>query len=201
MYRALDFGLEVIAEMLADPGAGTDEHLRKQHRLLRARADRDQNLLLGLEKELEARAMGISLTPEEQFEVFGTEKVGGEWAAESEARWGETDSYRESQRRAARYTKDDWAEMKAQADAGLRAYADAMAGGLAPSSPQAMELAENNRLFISAWFYDCDYAMQRNLAEMYLSDERFRATYDSVAPGLAQFVHDAVIANCQANDA
>ncbi len=201
MYRALDFGLDAIADMLADPVASIDEHLRQQHRLLRARIDRDQILLRALENELEARAMGMSLTPEEQFEVFGTDKVGGEWAEEAKARWGETDSYRESQRRSARYTKEDWVEMKSQSDAALRAYAEAMAGGLAPASSQAMQLAENNRLFISRWFYDCDHAMQRNLAEMYVTDERFRATYDSVAPGLAQFVHDAVIANCLAHGA
>jgi MerR family transcriptional regulator, thiopeptide resistance regulator len=127
--------------------------------------------------------------------------TGNEWAAEAEARWGETDSYRESQRRAARYTKEDWAEMKVQSDSGLHAYANAMAAGLAPTNPQVMQLAENNRIFISNWFYDCDHAMQRNLAEMYVGDERFRATYDSVAPGLAQYVRDAVIANCEAHGA
>jgi DNA-binding transcriptional MerR regulator len=40
-----------------------------------------------------------------------------------------------------------------------------------------------------------------SLAETYIADERFRATYDTVAPGLAQYVHDAVIANAEANGA
>src|SRR5579875_3752236 len=74
-YRELDFGLAEIAAMIADPGAGTDTHLRKQHRLLRARRDRDERLLRAIEHAMEARKMGMSLTPEEQFEVFGTDKV------------------------------------------------------------------------------------------------------------------------------
>jgi len=37
--------------------------------------------------------------------------------------------------------------------------------------------------------------MQRNLVEMYLADERFRSYYDDVEPGLAQFVHDIVVAS------
>jgi len=201
VYRELDFGLDAIASMLADPGSGVEVHLRNQHRMLRARIDRDQALLRALEKELEARTMGMALTPEEQFEVFGTDKVGGEWAAEAEERWGDTDAWRESQRRAARYTKEDWIEMKAQSDVALRAYADAMAAGVAATSEQAMALAEDNRRFISRWFYDCSHAMQRNLAEMYIADERFRATYDAVAPGLAKYVHDAIIANANAHDA
>jgi hypothetical protein len=33
---------------------------------------------------------------------------------------------------------------------------------------------------------------------MYVADDRFRATYDDVAPGLAQYVHDAIVANADA---
>ncbi|HEY5455927.1 MAG TPA: MerR family transcriptional regulator [Acidothermaceae bacterium] len=200
VYRELDFGLDAIASMLADPRSDIEAHLRNQHRMLRARVDRDQALLRALEKELEARTMGMALTPEEQFEVFGTDKVGGEWAAEAEERWGDTDAWRESQRRAGRYTKDDWLEMKTQSDVALRAYAEAMTAGVGATSERAMALAEDNRRFISRWFYDCSHAMQRNLAEMYIADERFRATYDAVAPGLAQYVHDAIIANANAHD-
>lgn len=200
VYRELDFGLDAIASMLADQDANVEAHLRTQHRMLRARITRDQALLRALERELEARTMGMALTPEEQFEVFGTDKVGGEWAAEAEGRWGDTDAWRESQRRAATYTKEDWAELKSQSDAALRAYADAMTTGVPAASEHAMALAEGNRRFISHWFYDCSYTMQCSLAEMYITDERFRATYDSVAPGLAQYVHDSIIANADAHD-
>ena len=40
----------------------------------------------------------MTLTPEEQLEIFGTDKVGGEWADEAERRWGEADLYQESRR-------------------------------------------------------------------------------------------------------
>src|ERR1700739_423105 len=49
LYRELDFGLDEIAAMLDEPGAGTDEHLRRQHQLLRARRDRATTLLAALE--------------------------------------------------------------------------------------------------------------------------------------------------------
>ena len=74
-YRELGFALEEIAGILADPAAGTDDHLRRQHRLLRERRARDAALLGAIEREMEARKMGISLTPEEQFEIFGTDKI------------------------------------------------------------------------------------------------------------------------------
>ena len=63
--------------MLAEPGATAEDHLRRQHALVREQIDQRRELLAALEKEMEARRMGMALTPEEQFEVFGTDKVGG----------------------------------------------------------------------------------------------------------------------------
>lgn len=194
-YRALDFGLDDIAAMLTDPIETADNHLRRQHQLVRAQLDRRRDLLAALEKEMEARKMGIALTPEEQFEVFGTDKVGGEWGEEAEQRWGESAQYHQSRGRTAAYTKDDWAALKAESDQAMRDTRDLMLAGSPPSGPEAMALAEAHRTYLTTWFYDCDYAMHRNLAEMYVTDERFTATFDAVAPGLAQYVHDAISAN------
>ena len=106
-YRELGFALEEIADILADPAAGTDDHLRRQHRLLRERRARDATLLGAIEREMEARKMGIALTPEEQFEIFGTDKL-AEYTEEAKQRWGDTDAWKQSERRAAAYTKEDW---------------------------------------------------------------------------------------------
>jgi DNA-binding transcriptional MerR regulator len=197
-YRELDFGLDEIATMLTDPGTGTDAHLRKQHALVRARMERDERLLRAIEKEMGARKMGISLTPEEQFEVFGTDKVGGEWADEARERWGDTDAYQESARRTAAYSKDDWIHLKAEADTGLREFRDAMQDGEPAAGDRARALAEAHRQYLTRWFYDCSHEMHRGLAETYVADSRFRETFDTVAPGLAQYVHDAIVANADA---
>jgi hypothetical protein len=45
------------------------------------------------------------------------------------------------------------------------------------------------------WFFDCSHAMQRGIADLYISDVRYTATYDEIAVGLSQYVHDAVHAN------
>jgi hypothetical protein len=139
--------------------------------------------------------MGINLTPEEQLEVFGTGKVGGEWADEAGQRWGDTDPYRESQRRSAAYTKEDWKRIKAETDENIAAFAALLRAGAAADGPDAMDQAERHRQHISRYFYACGYPMHRGLAGMYLADERFTANYDSAEPGLAQYVHDAIHAN------
>ncbi len=193
-YRELDFRLDEIAEILADPANGTDDHLRCQHRLLRERRDRIAALIGAVEKEVEARKMGIALTPEEQFEIFGTDYV-AEHAAEAEQRWGDSGAWQQSRRKTAAYTKADWIAIKTEADASITGFADALRAGEPPTGIVAMDLAEVHRQHLIHWFYDCDYDMHRGLASLYVCDARFTAPYDEIEPGLSQYVHDAIQAN------
>jgi MerR family transcriptional regulator, thiopeptide resistance regulator len=194
LYRELDFRLEEIADMLASPDAGTDDHLRRQHALLRARRDRTTALIGAIESEIEARKMGISLTPEEQLEIFGTDKL-EEHAAEAEQRWGNTEAWQQSRRKTAAYTKEDWIAIKAEADANIEGFAAAIRAGEPTNGPVAMDLAEAHRSHLGRWFYDCAYDMHCGLAELYISDPRYMASYDEIEPGFSQYVHDAIMAN------
>ncbi len=67
---------------------------------------------------------------------------------------------------------------------------DAAAGGTV-----AMDLAEAHRQHLIRWFYDCGYDMHRGLAELYVSDPRFTATYDEIEPGFSGYVRTAILAN------
>ena len=193
-YRELGFGLEQIAQMLASPHAGVDEHLRRQHRLLRERLSRTQALLHAIEYEMEARSMGISLSREEQFEIFGTAAF-EEHAEEARERWGDTEAFKESQRRTAAYTKEDWIAIKREADENVQAFSEAIKAGEPADGPVAMGLAEAHRQHIARWFYDCDARMHTSLAELYTSDPRFSEPWEKIAPGFSQYVHDAILAN------
>lgn len=193
-YRELGFPLEEIAAILDDRSVSPTEHLRRQHRLINARIGHLQDLAAAVENAMEAKKMGIQLTPEEKFEVFGADYQES-WEAEAEQAHGGSEPWKESQRRTGRYTKDDWQRIKAEGDALNRHLADALAAGLAPDGGEAMDLAEVHRQQIVENYYDCTYEIHRGLAEMYLADERFTATYEKVAPGLARWLHDAIVAN------
>jgi DNA-binding transcriptional MerR regulator len=194
-YRELGFALDDVAGLLdgtADPAA----HLRRQHELVTARIGQLQRLLAGLEKEMEAHMTGMRLTPQERFEVFGDADP-EQHADEARERWGDTDAYRESARRTASYTKDDWAAMKAEGDAVTQRFADLLAAGVPAQDEQTAEAVRAHRDHVTRWFYDCTPQIQRGLAAMYVEDERFTATYEAVAPGLARYVADAVLAHTQ----
>jgi DNA-binding transcriptional MerR regulator len=193
-YRELGFPLDEVAALLDDPAADPRAHLRRQHELLTARIEKLRKMAAAVEQAMEARKMGINLTPEERFEVFG-DKDPEQHAEEAEERWGGTEAYAESQRRAAGYTKDDWKRMQAEVADWSERYSGLMAAGDPPASEAAMDMAEEHRQHICGWFYECPYDMHRSLGEMYVSDERFKAFYDSMRPGLAEHLRAAIDAN------
>lgn len=115
--------------------------------------------------------------------------------SEVQHRWGETDAYKESARRTKDYTAEDFALANKRAAEIDQEFIDALAAGLAPDSPEAVAAAQAHRQNITDWYYECTYEIHAGLALMYVSDSRFREHYDSQYEGLAQFVHDAILAN------
>ena len=115
--------------------------------------------------------------------------------AEAKERWGETDSYKTSSERVAKYTEADWEVQRSDQQAAVNLFIAAMNSGLPADSVEAGVAAEAHRRQIDKWFYPCSHEMQSGLAQMYVADERFAKFYNDQADGLAQYVHDAIIAN------
>ena len=194
-YRELGFGLDEIATLLdtADPR----EHFRRQHRLLTGRIKKLAEMVTAIEFAMEAQKVGVNLTPEERFEVFGDFEPDNH-ADEAEERWGSTDAYAESQRRTSRYSKADWQRFRTESDDWGRRLAAVMEAGQPATGSAAMDLAEEHRQQISRWFYECSYEIHTGLADMYVADPRFTATYEKIKPGMARFLNEAIHANAVA---
>ena len=122
------------------------------------------------------------------------------YAAEARARWGDTEAFRESQRRAAHYGPADWQEIKQQTSALEARLAAAMVEGWPPDSVIAMDLAQEHRDLLSRWFYDCSAGLHCSLGAMYVADPRFTEHYDERAPGLAAYLCAAIHANADRSD-
>jgi DNA-binding transcriptional MerR regulator len=194
VYRSVGMPLDEIRIVLDDSSADVLEHLRRQHELLLDQADRLQHTIKAVEELMNAHCSGIQLTAEEQVEIFGPTAFSEEYVAEAEERWGQTDAWKQSQQRVSKFTKQDWIAIKAEGDALLAAMAQAKRDGIEPGSTKANDLTARHRASIER-FYDCGDEMHRNLVKRYLADERFTRYYDDAEPGLAQFVHDIVVAS------
>ncbi|WP_369217511.1 MerR family transcriptional regulator [Streptomyces flavofungini] len=197
-YRELGFPLDEVAVLLDDPDADPRAHLRRQHELLTARIARLQEMAAAVETAMEAKKMGINLTPEEKFEVFGDHDP-EQYADEVERRWGDTEAYRESRRRSASYTKDDWKRINDEFAELHARVGDLLARGLPADSREAMDGAEEHRLFIARYHYTCSHELHTCLGRMYVDDARFTAFYEAIRPGLAVYLRDAILANAARN--
>lgn len=138
--------------------------------------------------------MEIGLTAQELLEVFG-EQDPTQYSDEAEQRWGDTDAWRQSNARTARYGKDEWRQIKAEGEAVNARLAALLAAGEPADGAEAMAAAQAHRQHIERWFYDLTPEFHVGLGEMYDADPRFTATYEDIAPGLARYLRDAIVAN------
>lgn len=116
-----------------------------------------------------------------------------EFEEEVRERWGTTASYEQSRNRTSKYSHADFKAAKADQEAVTEGFAMAFGNRVGINSSSVQQIVAAHRKAISKWFYDCSPEMQKNLAKLYISDERFKAYYDSRARGLAQYVHDAIM--------
>jgi hypothetical protein len=117
-----------------------------------------------------------------------------QFESEVQERWGDTDAYRESKAKTSKYSKEDFEAAKIDQEAATELFVYAFGNSLPIDSPKTQEAVRAHRDAITKWFYDCSIEMQKNLAVMYIEDPRFKEYYDGRVRGLAQYVHDAVMA-------
>ena len=194
IFRELEIPLDDVAVLLAGGAFDRTAALELQREMLNQKSVRLRALITSVERTINAERTGIRMTNDEMFEVFG-EFDPAEYEGEVKERWGETDAYRESARRTAKYTKADWERFKAESLQIGTDTAALMDAGVPADDPRATDLAEQARLQIDTWFYPCSREMHVSLAEMYIADPRFTATYEKQREGMARYWHDAILAN------
>jgi MerR family transcriptional regulator, thiopeptide resistance regulator len=193
-FRELGFGLDEIKEMLERPDYDRTTGLRQQRELLMSKADRLLDLVDAVDRAITAEEIGMNLTKEEMLEVFGDHDP-TEHQKEAKERWGDTDAYKESARRTARYTKDDWLAIQAEGAEVNAAFITLMEAGTPADSDEAMQVAERHRAYLSKWFYEVTPEIHAGLGVMYVADPRFTENIDRAAPGLARYMSEAIAAN------
>ncbi len=115
---------------------------------------------------------------------------------EVEQRWGDTAAYEESARKVSKYTKEDWERINAGSAAIEGRIRELMVDEAAPTSEEAMEVAEAQRQHISRWFYAMDHDFHVQKSELNVEDPRFRAGIEeNTRPGAAEWLQSAIIAN------
>ena len=198
VLRELEFGLDAIRGLIDAPAHDRLAAMRAQRDALEERLKRTRDVIRAVDRILKSMEEGETMSSNTMFEGF--DAFGGPYAGEARERWGETDAYRESMRRAKKYSKADWAQIKAAGEEPVEALKALMAAGTPPTDPAAMDAADRARLHIDRWFYPCSREFHVGLASLYESDARFAEYYEKRAPGLRDYVVAAIRANAERTD-
>ncbi|WP_408667857.1 MerR family transcriptional regulator [Jatrophihabitans sp.] len=162
---------QLDAQASADAQARTDAHASAD---AQARTD------------VEARtAMTEINRPENLFEGFDPS------AYEQEARQRWPQEWEQSARFTATLTPQDIERMQREMTAAMIRMAELMAAGT-PVEDADVQAEVDAAYQAVCRFWTPDAAAFTNLGRMYVEDERFKATYDRIADGLAEFYRDAM---------
>lgn len=197
VLRELDLGLSEIGAIL-DQQRDTVQALRGHHgRLLREqdRLARVAHTVARTIDELESKKGQHGMTrinrPENLFEGFDTTQ----YDAEARERWPQ--QWEQSKQFTDTLSAADTERMQREQTAAMIRMAEFMTAGtdVGDTAVQA-EVDDAYRAICQMWTPNAEAF--KNLGQMYVDDPRFTATYDQIAPGLAEYYRDAMAAYADA---
>jgi len=198
-FRELDFPLARINEILNNPLFDRRDALKMQAEHLEKRAARYRKLSQLARETLRNLEGGNKMDKKDMFEGFDYDQMLEEqkqYEDEVKERWGNTEAYKESMSKTARYTKEDWERINEVQMQNLKDLCGLYNAKVPHDDPRVQEVVDRSRKFISDNFYECPPEALGCLGQMYVTDERFTAYYDKFAPGLASYYNDAIQYYC-----
>jgi DNA-binding transcriptional MerR regulator len=195
-FRELGFRLEDIKAIVSRPDFDTLHALRIHRTGLEKRASRLKQLLNTLDTTIQHLEGAQHMDEDQVFKGFSQEEEAlyRQEASELYGKKTVDDSYR----RWNRYSKQEQKDIIARGNRIHLAIADVMDRGHDSPEVQAL-MAEFHDHFQA--FYDCTLEIFRGLGQMYTQDDRFRANYERIRPGMAEFMRDAMGHYCDVQKA
>jgi DNA-binding transcriptional MerR regulator len=190
-YRELDFPLAEIGEILASPSFDRSRALAEHRSLLLQKRERLDRLIALVSNAMKGEQ-------HMEFKPFDTSEIDTlreQYAEEAKARWGNTDAYRESTKRAAKWTEADKKRMEAESGEIFSGFAALV--GTDPADARVQALVARWKAFISQSYYDCTDEILAGLGQMYIADERFTKNIDKFGAGTAMLMSDAIAVYCK----
>ena len=133
-----------------------------------------------------------------EFKPFDSSEIDAlreQYAEEAKSRWGNTEAYRESTKRAAKWTEADKARLQKESDEIFSAFAALV--GTEPVDARVQALVARWKAFISESYYACTDEILAGLGQMYIADERFTKNLDQFGAGTARLMSDAIAIYCK----
>jgi len=194
-YRALGVELAQIGHMLDDPDFDRMAALRGHLEALQGERARIDALIHTVRRTIQSEERNEILMDEQKFECFKRDAVRkNEEAHGQEIRQAYGDAAMDqANAHVLAMSQEVYAEWKQLGDEIRDRLAQAVRSGDRPDGPMGVQIAEMHKRWLSLGPTAYDPKCHAGLAEMYVSDERFRRYYDGEMDGCAQFLRDAVV--------
>ena len=114
------------------------------------------------------------------------------YKTEAYSRWGNTDAYREHEKKTKNYTKEKWADANDGLMAIFAEFFECKNNGFAANSPEVQSLVGKLQDFITQNYYTCTNEILAGLGQMYIADERFKKNIDKYGEGTAEFASEGI---------
>ena len=114
------------------------------------------------------------------------------YECEARERWGNTDAYREHEKKTKNYTKEKWTEANDGLMAIFAEFAKCKIDGFAENSLEVQSLVVKLKDFITKNYYTCTDEILAGLGKMYVADERFKKNIDKYGEGTAELASAAI---------
>lgn len=188
LFRELEFPLKEIAKILDAPDFDRDKALETQIGLLELKAKRLRAII-----EL-AREIKENGEKNMDFTAFDKEKI-REYSKRAKEQWGDTEAYREYERRAEGLSEED--EVK-KADEFMTLFKEfGEMKDMDPASEKAKTQVKKLQDHITAHYYTCTDTILQGLGAMYASGGEFTENIDKAGgKGTAEFAAEAIAYYC-----
>ena len=114
------------------------------------------------------------------------------YETEAHFRWGDTDAYREHEKKTKNYTKEKWSESNDGLMAIFAEFAACKNRSASADSAEAQALVAKLQEHITANYYTCTDEILAGLGKMYVADERFKKNIDKYGDGTAEFAAEGI---------
>ncbi|WP_244834999.1 MerR family transcriptional regulator [Clostridium sp. BJN0001] len=189
-FKELEFSLNEIKDIVTNPSFDKTEALRNQKELLIKKRERIDNLI----KLAESTLKGENNMSFKEFDMTEIEKTKNKYAKEVKERWGNSDAYKESEKKTKNYNKEKWQEINEEGKEILKAFAANIDKEAESEEVQRLVLKWQN--YITERFYNCTNEILKGLGLMYIGDERFKKNIDKNGEGTAEFISKAIAIYC-----
>ncbi|MCM3669041.1 MerR family transcriptional regulator [Mesobacillus maritimus] len=192
-YRELGVELENIKKIITSPNFDETQALKEHREKLVEKRKQLDLLIANVEKTIASTEGSIKMSNKEKFNGFKKQMV-----AENEKKYGKEirnkygeETVNQSNAKLLKMREEDFEAVTKLEREIIETLAEAMNTG-DPASDLAQKVADLHRQWISYYWPTYTKEAHAGVAQMYVDDERFKAYYDNIQPGAAEFLRDTI---------